>query len=69
VIVQTTIDMCHNLGYLVVAEGVEDQATADLLRDMGCDMIQGYLVTPPLPVDEFLDWLNANDRQPSRKLG
>ncbi|SFN16113.1 EAL domain-containing protein [Marinobacter pelagius] len=69
VIVQTTIDMCHNLGYQVVAEGVEDQATADLLRDMGCDMIQGYLVTPPLPVDELLDWLNTNGHQPSRKLG
>jgi len=69
VIVQTTIDMCHNLGYQVVAEGVEDQATADLLRDMGCDMIQGYLVTPPLPVETFLDWLEASGRQPSRKLG
>lgn len=69
VIVQTTIDMCHNLGYEVVAEGVEDQATEDLLREMGCDMIQGYLVTPPLPVEEFLDWLNTEGRQPARKLG
>lgn len=69
VIVQTTIDMCHNLGYQVVAEGVEDQATADLLRGMGCDMIQGYLVTPPLPVDRFLDWLQSNQRQATRKLG
>ena len=69
VIVQTTIDMCHNLGYQVVAEGVENQETADLLREMGCDMIQGYLVTPPLPVDGFVDWLKANGREPSRKLG
>ncbi len=65
VIVQTTIDMCHSLGYRVVAEGVEDDITADLLRDMGCDMIQGYLLTPPLPFDELLGWLSqaGSERQ------
>ncbi|WP_421866103.1 EAL domain-containing protein [Marinobacter adhaerens] len=70
VIVQTTIDMCHSLGYQVVAEGVEDEVTANLLRDMGCDMIQGYLLTPPLPFDEMMDWLDKNHQQPDhRKLG
>ncbi len=69
VIVQTTIDMCQSLGYHVVAEGVEDQETADLLRDMGCDMIQGYLLTPPLPFDELLEWLANSDLQAQRKLG
>ena len=70
VIVQTTIDMCHSLGYQVVAEGVEDEVTANLLRNMGCDMIQGYLLTPPLPFDELMDWLDQNHQQPSqRKLG
>ena len=70
VIVQTTIDMCHSLGYQVVAEGVEDHGTADLLREMGCDMIQGYLITPPLPFHELLDWLGRNHHQPDqRKLG
>lgn len=57
VIVQTTIDMCHSLGYLVVAEGVEDEATASLLRQMGCDMIQGYLLSRPLPLNDILGWL------------
>ena len=57
VIVQTTIDMCHSLGYLVVAEGVEDEATASLLKGMGCDMIQGYLLSQPLPFEEMLSWL------------
>lgn len=57
VIVQTTIDMCHALGYLVVAEGVEDDATAGLLKEMGCDMIQGYLVSRPLPLEQILRWL------------
>jgi EAL domain-containing protein (putative c-di-GMP-specific phosphodiesterase class I)/GGDEF domain-containing protein len=70
VIVQTTIDMCHSLGYQVVAEGVEDEVTANMLRDMGCDMIQGYLMTPPLPFDDLLDWLDQNHQQPDqRKLG
>ena len=63
VIVQTTITMCHSLGYEVVAEGVEDEATAEILRRMGCDMIQGFLLTPPLPFDEALDWLRQHDNQ------
>lgn len=58
VIVQTTINMCHSLGYQVVAEGVEDQATADLLKEMGCDMIQGYLLSQPLSLERMLDWLS-----------
>lgn len=57
VIVQTTIDMCHSLGYRVVAEGVEDEATANLLKGMGCDMIQGYLLSRPLPFEQMLIWL------------
>lgn len=71
VIVQTTIDMCHSLGYKVVAEGVEDEGTAELLESMGCDMIQGYWLTPPLPIDEMLEWLTTGHALPatSRKLG
>lgn len=57
VIVRTTINMCHDLGYQVVAEGVEDQETADLLREMNCDMIQGFVLTPPQPMADFLDWM------------
>ncbi|PSF08808.1 EAL domain-containing protein [Marinobacter halophilus] len=63
VIVRTTIDMCHSLGYTVVAEGVEDEATLKLLEEMGCDLIQGYLLTRPLPFDEMINWLSD---QPSR---
>lgn len=70
VIVKTTIDMCHSLGYTVVAEGVEKQETQDLLEQMGCDMIQGYLLTPPLPFDELTAWLDKRARQEkSRKIG
>ncbi|PVY76354.1 EAL domain-containing protein (putative c-di-GMP-specific phosphodiesterase class I) [Tamilnaduibacter salinus] len=62
VIVQTTINMCHDLGYQVVAEGVEDQATLELLSRMDCDMIQGYVLVPPRPIDAFVEWLDAPER-------
>lgn len=68
VIVQTTINMCHSLGYRVVAEGVEDTATAQLLISMGCDMIQGYLLSPPLPIEEALVWL-ADRQEPGTHPG
>ncbi|SFL86148.1 EAL domain-containing protein [Marinobacter zhejiangensis] len=69
VIVQTTIDMCHSLGYQVVAEGVEDEATLALLKSMGCDMIQGYLLTPPLPIRELLTWLDNRGSGAARQIG
>lgn len=70
VIVQTTIDMCHSLGYQVVAEGVEDDQTLELLEKMGCDMIQGFVLTPPLPLDELISWLSAfNSEGADRQLG
>jgi EAL domain-containing protein (putative c-di-GMP-specific phosphodiesterase class I) len=58
-IVLSTIDLAHNLGLGVVAEGVEDQAAADLLRDLGCDEMQGYLVAKPLEPAAFETWLAA----------
>ena len=46
-IVRSTIELGHNLGLRVVAEGVEDQQSADALADMGCDMLQGYFIGRP----------------------
>ena len=66
VIVRTTIDMCHSLGYTVVAEGVEDKETLSLLHDMGCDLIQGYFLTRPLPFNEMVDWLGNYNPQALR---
>lgn len=57
VIVETAINMAHGLGYSVVAEGVEDQDTARLLRTMGCDTLQGYWLCHPLPLDKLKSWL------------
>ncbi len=52
-IVHSTIELAHNLGLTVVAEGVETQGAFDLLDHLGCDIIQGYLISRPVPNDEF----------------
>ena len=54
-IVRSIIDLGHNFDLKVVAEGVEDKATADTLREMGCDRIQGYLVSPAIPEEQFIE--------------
>ncbi|WDZ94440.1 EAL domain-containing protein [Herbaspirillum sp. WKF16] len=58
-IVRSTIDLGHNLGLRVVAEGVESEAVWFLLRQMGCDQGQGYFMGKPMPVDRFLEWLQS----------
>ena len=55
-IVRSTIDLAHNLGLTVVAEGVETAAIQDRLRALACDEAQGYHIARPLPVDDFLAW-------------
>jgi EAL domain-containing protein (putative c-di-GMP-specific phosphodiesterase class I) len=56
-IVRHTVALAHELGLSLVAEGVEDAATAAVLADLGCDVAQGYAVARPMPVGDFLDWL------------
>jgi len=41
----------------VVAEGVQDQASLDMLRELGCDVGQGYYFSKPLPLEEFENWV------------
>ncbi|MDB5846671.1 MAG: hypothetical protein JWP29_423 [Rhodoferax sp.] len=55
-IVRSTIDLAHNLGLSVVAEGVETGAAWDLLRELTCDEAQGYYMGKPMPVAEFPAW-------------
>jgi EAL domain-containing protein (putative c-di-GMP-specific phosphodiesterase class I) len=68
VIVRSTVELAHNLGLKVVAEGVEDRATVDCLRDMGCDEIQGYYLSRPVPADEIAVWLQNRDVGPQAQL-
>ncbi len=56
-IVRTTTQMAHGLGMRVVAEGVEDLATANALRAIGIDVLQGYYIARPMPVHEVLGWV------------
>ncbi|MEX0868347.1 MAG: EAL domain-containing protein, partial [Nitriliruptoraceae bacterium] len=58
-IVRSTIALSHDLGFRVVAEGVEDEVTEELLRELGADEAQGYRWTRPLPADEFVAWGTA----------
>jgi diguanylate cyclase (GGDEF)-like protein len=57
VIVRTTIDLGRNLGLRVVAEGVEDAVTWQELDALGCDAIQGYYVSRPIPAEDLSSWL------------
>jgi EAL domain-containing protein (putative c-di-GMP-specific phosphodiesterase class I) len=68
VIVRSTIDLGHNLGLKVVAEGVETQQVWDTLTQWGCDTAQGFYMSKPLPADQLMQWLKdsvwAQDKPP-----
>ena len=61
-IVSTTIDLAHQLGVKVVAEGVESEAIRSELAALGCDVGQGFLLGRPMPAAEFADWLRARQQ-------
>jgi len=58
-IVRSTLDISHNMNMRVVAEGVETEEIMAVLTEMGCDIIQGYLLTPPLNITRFTEWLDG----------
>jgi diguanylate cyclase (GGDEF)-like protein len=60
VIVRAAIDLGHNLGLKVVAEGVEDQATWEQLKALGCDVAQGYHLTRPVAADQLIEWIRKS---------
>jgi diguanylate cyclase (GGDEF)-like protein len=66
VIVRSTIELGHNLGLKVVAEGVETEAIWASLSHLRCDVAQGYLISEPMPADQFQEWagrwMRAHDR-------
>ena len=56
-IVRSTIDLGHNMGLRVVAEGVENKDVMLLLREMGCDQAQGYFISKPMPAEQLPEWM------------
>lgn len=61
-IVSSIIRLAHDLGLTVVAEGIEDEATWDALAALDCDVVQGYLVAPPLSGEDLEAWLRELNR-------
>ena len=60
-IVSAVIQLAHNLGIRVVAEGVENNSQLNFIKGEGCDMVQGYLYAKPLPAAEFEELLGRNE--------
>jgi diguanylate cyclase (GGDEF)-like protein len=67
VIVRSTIDLGHNLGLVVVAEGVENNEVLERLRAFGCDVAQGFCISRPLTPEHLVSWL-ATTSLPSLKV-
>jgi len=60
IIVRATIDLAHNMGRKVIAEGVESHEIWEMLNEMGCDMAQGNYICTPRPSNEFFQWLQGS---------
>jgi len=58
-IVRATISLAHDLGMSVVGEGVEDMDQAAMLREMECDMLQGYYISHPLSEEQLQQWISS----------
>jgi diguanylate cyclase len=61
--VRSTIELGHNLGLRVVAEGVEDSATLRTLRAWGCDIVQGFGISRPISAEATTAWLETRPGQ------
>ncbi len=66
-IVRSTIDLGHNMGLRVVAEGIESEVVWDLLASMGCDHGQGYFISRPMPAERLEAWI-AQWRAPAHRF-
>ena len=67
-IVRSTIDLARTMGLGVVAEGVETLEACHLLKRWGCDKLQGYYFSKPLPVAKFEAWLQENESSYAEQL-
>jgi EAL domain-containing protein (putative c-di-GMP-specific phosphodiesterase class I) len=59
-IVRSTVGLGHNLGLTIVAEGVEDESSLTFLRDVGCDIAQGFFIARPMPADTLTNWATTS---------
>jgi diguanylate cyclase (GGDEF)-like protein/PAS domain S-box-containing protein len=59
-IVRSAVELGHNLGLTVTAEGIEDEEIFEALANLGCDFGQGYFISKPVPVDEITPWLRSS---------
>jgi EAL domain-containing protein (putative c-di-GMP-specific phosphodiesterase class I) len=57
VIVRSTIELAHELGKKVIAEGIESKDQLESLSILGCDIAQGYFIARPMQEKVFLDWI------------
>jgi len=55
-IISGIVSIAHALNLLVVAEGAENEEQLETLRALGCDQLQGYVINPPMPLEEVMDW-------------
>jgi diguanylate cyclase (GGDEF)-like protein len=71
VLVRSLVELGHNLGLTVVAEGVEDDATLHALGEVGCDVAQGYFLARPMPAEALRTWLGAHIARgvPAARIG
>ncbi|HHJ14086.1 MAG TPA: EAL domain-containing protein [Gammaproteobacteria bacterium] len=67
-VVNTIIQLAHTLHCQIVAEGVEDEETLALLRTLGCDIAQGYLISPPRAVADLENWLLGSDHKTTAQV-
>jgi EAL domain-containing protein (putative c-di-GMP-specific phosphodiesterase class I) len=68
-IVRAIVDLGRHLGLEVVAEGIEDQVTWDLLASMGCDLGQGWHLGRPMPMDDLFSWLSFRTSRTATRGG
>lgn len=61
-IIQKTIQLCHELNIKVITAGIEDYSKLMIIQQLECDLAQGYLICPPLNKDQTLEWINDNSK-------
>lgn len=60
--VASIVEISHKLGALTVAEGIETPEQLALLKEVGCDMVQGYIYARPMPIPEFEAWEKNHEK-------